>query len=260
MDINIVLTQLNVGASNIDIEGEVTYSDQPEHKEGISAKNNKPYDFWSQWVVIKDKTGSLGCSLGLTDPKYKLENGIKARVKGKLKEWDGKKSLTNAKLVGLSDRGKVTDVEQEVAEQYFEEKAREEKKENVIEKPIDKNSVWEMKDLRIARECAVKAVTELVTAKIMPSKEFFNFADTIVKYIYNGNGKKEKKSILHDDREPLEVISDEPLFPADEIEEAVNEKEKGNSYDNALPFNGKKKALKKVSKAEDFITDDSMPD
>ena len=106
----------------------------------------------------------------------------------------------------------------------------------------------------------MKAVTELAVAKIITGTDFFHFANTIVKYIYNGkvNGK-EKKSILHDNRQPLEVISEEPLFPAEEIENAVNEREKEEqgSFDNPIKTKLKRKA---ISKAEDFIAPADMPE
>jgi len=271
MKIKTVLTEVNIGASNIDIEGNIVYTDPPKHI--VSPPDvKKPYDFWSQWIVIEDETGKLGCSVVLSDPKYKLEKGTIGRITGKLKEWEGKKSISG-KLVGISKGNKTTDVQMEIAEEYFEEKAKEgatkgaiikEEKAIPVKAKID-NNVWEEKDLRIARECAVKSVTELAVAKIITGKQFFPFANTIVKYIYNGkvNGK-EKKSILRNDREPLEIINDDAPFPAEEIENAVNEKEKqeetkrkGSSFNNTIPFKGKRK---KVAEAEDFLPPEEMPD
>jgi len=277
------IDNLDVGMSNIEIEGEVVYTDQPENKKGISKKTNKPYDFWSQWVVIQDDTGKIGCSVSIDKEEYKLDKGVVARVKGKLKEWKGKRKI-EGKLVAISKGDRVTDVQQEVAEEYFEKKAKEEKppergygeyqaeekdKEESVKpylypqlplqiKVKEKDNVWEAKDLRIARECAIKAVTELVANKIMESKDFFVFANTIVKYIYNGkvnNGNgdgdgKKKVGLLHDKREPLEVIDKDKPFPGeptkeelDEVERAVNEKEDipGSSINNAIPFRGKAK-------------------
>ena len=64
----------------------------------------------------------------------------------------------------------------------------------------------------------------------------------------DGDGKK-KVSLLHEKREPLEVIDKEAAFPdevREEIEEAVNKREKeekaGSSYNSAIPFRGKAKA------------------
>lgn len=255
------VNSLEIGMSNIEIEGEVTYIEVPENRKGVSKKTNKPYDFWSQRIFIDDGTGNIECSISVKDENGGIEKGVIARVKGKLGEWQGNKNI-QGKLIAISKGDKVTDVQQEKAEEYFEEKAKEEKKEEVkvVEKPVDKNDIWEAKDLRIARECAVKAVTELAVAKIITGTDFFHFANTIVKYIYNGkvNGK-EKKSILHDDRQPLEVISDEPLFPAEEIENVVNEREKEEhgSFEMSIPFKGKRK---KVAVAEDFLPPEKMPE
>lgn len=271
------INNLDVGMSNIEIEGEVTYTMAPRFVEGDNEKGH--YEFYSQFVVIEDETGKIGCSITIEKEEYKLEKGVIARVKGKLEEYKDKKGQMvkkiQGKLVGISKGGKVTDVQQEVAEEFFEEKRTEAMKNQIIKEnkltekikanqitsePIDKNDIWEAKDLRIARECAVKAVTELAVAKIITGTDFFHFANTIVKYIYNGkvNGK-EKKSILHDNRQPLEVISEEPLFPAEEIENAVNEREKEEqgSFDNPIKTKLKRKA---ISKAEDFIAPADMPE
>jgi len=263
------IDNLDIGMSNIEIEGKVTYTEIPEHREGESPKaKGGHYDFWSQRIFIDDGTGNIECNISVKDENDGIIKGVVARVKGKLTEWQGKRTI-QGKLIAISKGDKVTDVQQERAEEYFEEKAKEEKTKVAIVKeekaiPVKAkvdNNVWEEKDLRIARECAVKAVTELTVAKIITGKQFFPFANTIVKYIYNGkvNGK-EKKSILRNDREPLEIINDDAPFPAEEIENAVNEKEKReeeNSYHKAIPFKGKRKA---VSVAKDFIAKGEMPD
>jgi len=263
------IDNLDVGMSNIEIEGKVTYEKAPRHIEGDNERGH--YDFYSQFVVIDDSTGKIGCNVSMEKETYRLEKGVMARVKGKLEQYKDKngemqKSL-KCSLVGISKGGKETDVQLEVAEEYFDEKAREAKEEKPapIEKPTEKpsNNVWEAKDLRIARECAVKAVTELICAKIMKSKDFFDFADTIVKYIYNGLTKKPKGKVTKADRIKLakniikehgsvEVKDEDAPFP--------DEDEPGSSYDNAKPYKGKKKALKKVSSADDFISNEELPD
>ena len=212
------------GVSGIEIEGTVTDVETPEHREGEGKKGH--YDFWSQKVWIDDGTGIFECSIGVKSEDDGIKAGVVARIKGKITEYpanSGNRKLQGS-LVGISRRdGKVTDVQQKRAEEYFENKKEEEclKSTKTLQKGTEEKSnitkdtsvdKWEAKDLRIAHECAVKAITELVANKIMESKEFFNFADTIIKYIYNGNG------------------------------------------------GGKKKALKPISKAEDFIAPADMPD
>jgi len=266
------IANLDVGMSNIEIEGKVTYEKAPRHIEGDNERGH--YDFYSQFVVIDDGTGKIGCNVSIEKEEYRLKKGVMARVKGKLEEYKDKngemqKSL-KCSLVGISKGDKTTDVQLEVAKEFFDDKAKEsigrqivekEEKSAPVAKPSEKpsNNVWEEKDLRIARECAVKAVTELVCAKIMKSKDFFNFADSLVKYIYNGAEKpatKEEKlalarHIAEEKKGKLELreghtglLEDKELTEEEiaEIENAVNEKEEpGSSYDNDVPFKGKRK-------------------
>jgi len=257
------ISNLDTGMSNIEIEGKVTYAKAPRHIEGDNERGH--YDFYSQFVYIEDDSGKIGCDISINKEEYKLEQGVIARVKGKLDEYQGTKKI-KGKLIGISKGNKTTDVQQEVAEEYFDKKAKEEKTAPVA-KPTEtpSNNIWEAKDLRIARECAVKAVTELVCAKIMKSKDFFNFADSIVKYIYNGAEKETTKEerlalarhIAEGKKGKLELregqtglLEDKELTEEEiaEIENAVNEQEEpGSSYDNAIPFKGKRKGKTKVT-------------
>jgi len=110
----------------------------------------------------------------------------------------------------------------------------------------------------------------------MESKDFFNFADSLVRYIYNGAEKEATKEeklalarhIAEGKKGKLEVKDGDAPFPGEltekeiaEIENAVDEQEEpGSSPNNAIPFKGKKKAIKKVSKGEDFIAPEDMPE
>lgn len=275
------IDSLDIGMSNISIEGKITYTLAPRHVEGDNKKGH--YDFWSQFVVIEDETGKIGCSVSIEKEEYKLEEGMIARIKGKLEEYKDKKGIMQksirGSLVGISKGGKITDVQLEVAKEFFDDKAKEtiaiqkamqtEVKSEKEKIPI---SVWEEKDLRIARECAIKAVTELICNKIMKNKDFFTFADTIVKYIYDGIKEKTKSikkatkagklKIARDtveSSEPLKV-KDEDVSPvSDELtEEDIEEikktvEEPGSSYDNAIEFKSKKKRNSKGETADEDI-------
>ena len=314
MEIKKVLTELDIGMSNISVEGEVTYTETPENRKGVSKKTNKPYDFWSQRIFIDDGTGSIECSISVKDENDGIEKGVIARVKGKLGEWQENRNI-QGKLLGISKGGKETDVQQERAEQYFEEKAKierladkvEKPKENPSDTPTSKQSgniknnngyynrenywedkhewdkhTWKYNRAGMSRSNGVNYAKDMIDIllkhKIIEPKEnevmtyFWGLVGEFGRYIFGGekpdNGKpKEKKGLLRDDRQPLKIIDEDAPFPGepskeeiDEVESAVNKKEKGSSYDNALPFEGKKKALKKVSKAEDFVAADNMPD
>ena len=62
------IDNLDIGISNIEIEGEVTYTEIPEHREGESPKaKGSHYDFWSQRIFIDDGTGNIECSISVKD-------------------------------------------------------------------------------------------------------------------------------------------------------------------------------------------------
>jgi len=264
------INNLDVGMSNIEIEGSITYTKDPRHVEGDNERGH--YDFWSQFIVIDDGTGKIGCNCSIAKEEYMLKVGVVAKVKGKLEQYEDKngeiqKSI-RCSLVGISEEDKTTDAQQKTAEGYFEDKTKEEKKIPIRE--ISEN-VREENELRIVREVAIKASTELVCAKVMKSKDFFTFSNTIVKYIYNGqigdkeqSDKEEKIGLSRHivEGEKLEVreghendsIIDEEKIIDDE------ENEPGSSPDNAIPYKGKEKKLKKISGAEDFIVEENIPE
>ena len=297
------IDNLDIGMSNIEIEGEVAFEMSPKHIEGDNERGH--YDFYSQFVVIDDGTGKIGCGVSIEKEEYRLKKGVVARIKGKFEEYKDKKGemvkKLQGKLIAISKGDKITDVQQEVAEGYFNERAKINRLANKneaatevqahgfdgletvdpmykksTEKPIDKNAIWEAKDLRIARECSVKAVTELVCAGIIKGNDtgkiganFFCFADTIVKYIYNGNQQqkaKPKGKPATAKKEKLALARHLANAPGKlELKEGHTgllgeEKEPGSNPENAIPFKGKKKALKKVSEAEDFVNESDYID
>lgn len=56
---------LDDGMSGISCSGMVTYAKQAVNK--IGEHNGQPYNFWIQFVVIKDTTGDIGVNLNLGD-------------------------------------------------------------------------------------------------------------------------------------------------------------------------------------------------
>jgi len=137
------IDNLDIGMSNIEIEGKVTYEKAPRHIEGDNDKGH--YDFYSQFVVIDDGTGKIGCNVTFGKEEYKLEKGVIARVKGKLEEYKDKngemqKSL-KCSLVGISKGNKETDVQLEVAKEFFDDKAKESMGRQIVEKEEIETSV-----------------------------------------------------------------------------------------------------------------------
>jgi len=299
MDIKEV-KKLDEGISNIEIEGKVTYEKAPRHIEGDNERGH--YDFYSQFVVIDDGTGKIGCNVSIEKEAYRLEKGVMARVKGKLEEYKDKngemqKSL-KCSLVGISKGDKTTDVQLEVAKEFFDDKAKEEKTAPVA-KPTEKPNAYQSKDnywedklewekytwkynrAGMSRSNGINFATNMVnvllTNKVIETKEdivmesFWNLASIFGKYIFSGEKevgvaikeatKEEKLALARHTAEgkkgKLELreghvglLGDLELTEEEiaEIDNIVDEKEEpGSSYDNAVPFKGKRKGKTKVT-------------
>lgn len=149
-------------------------------------KPNEGQYGWSQFIVLKDKTGEQGCWLKLDSEEDKISKNSSIKVKGKVgEEYEDskgkmKRSLNNCEFEVV---GKV-----QAHAQSKSQGNGNGSKEGYWEKKF----VWDQKvHFSIVRECAIKAVTEL--AKINPSKtflvkvhtekDFFSFADKIKDYI-----------------------------------------------------------------------------
>ena len=155
--------------------------------EGTAIKVLKPNEGefgWSQFVVLKDETGELGCWLKLDSEVDKVPKGIFIKVKGKVsKEYKDSKGVMKRSLNNCTFEG-------------------DKKAENLTGGSTggngDRDDYWTKKfewerkvHFSIVRECAIKAVTEL--AKVDPSrdffikvnteKDFFKFAEKITDYI-----------------------------------------------------------------------------
>lgn len=170
------LKKLDVGISNVEIEGKVNYVKFAKNFKG--EKDGKKYDFWSQFIVLEDDTDSIGCSINFGKEEDKLEKFNQVKIKGKIEEYKDKNDNIQKKLSGYIVKN---------------EKEKKEEKEKNIEKEKS-NDIWEKKDLRIARECAIKASVELIIAKIIETKDLFSSSKRIVNYIYNGYIEKQKKA------------------------------------------------------------------
>lgn len=182
MEINLSEMNRTKDGDVVEIEGKV-----------ITVKDPKEGEFgWSQRVTIKADGIKQGCWIYFDDKDEQIKQGAYIKIRGKVDEYDFKgKSYKSV-------NGNVIDETVE-AEDFKEEENVSQAKQAVekpVEKPIqepekDMNKVWEEKDLRIARECAIKAVTEMVGYEVFPCSlkftgEYFKFADEIVNYIYNG--------------------------------------------------------------------------
>lgn len=166
--------KLDDGVSGITTEGEI-----------IKAPN-KPRESqygWSQFIVLKDDTAEVGSNINIENAEEAYKIGQYIKIKGKISHYKSRGKPC------LSINGNVIDEIVQVEKVSQEKPVESEKKSE--EEPVEKqekdmNKVWEEKDLRIARECAIKAVTELSINGRLIDSDYFGFANTIVDYIYNG--------------------------------------------------------------------------
>ena len=160
----------------VELEGKVFRANDP---------NEGEYG-WSQFIVVKDDTGEQGCWLKLDGEEDKVSKGSTISLKGKVgKEYTDKRgkkarSVNNCEFsVKSSDTKDIQETETTngTKDNYWEKKFKYE---------VQRDPKVQ---LAIARQCAIKAVTELAVSasKILPlktEKDYFAFADKIVSYIY----------------------------------------------------------------------------
>ena len=239
--------KLDDGVSGIIIEGKIIKT----------PKEPRDSEFgWSQMIILKDDTGEIGSWINIESAEDAYKVGQYIKVKGKVSKYvkGGKPgiSLNNANVIdAIVQRG--------YGEEYAEEKDKEESVKNVsqakpitqpntqpISQPIksekDMDKVWEDKDLRIARECAIKAVTELVVAKIVSWEDsVFVIADKMVNYIYKGLNEITSEAITKESGGMVEEVSEK-------IEEQITEGAKTARIEQAREIVGKATKLTEPQK------------
>jgi len=163
----------------------------------LKAPNSNDFDggiVWSQFVILKDSTGEQGCWLKLDSQEDAVTKGTQISIKGKLgKEYTtsrGKKarSINNCDFEVI---GKV---------QAPAESSGQSSQSGTTTQSGTKDIYWEKKfkyevlrdpkvQLIIVRQTAIKAVTELASSggsMIKNKKDYYNWADEIVSYIFKG--------------------------------------------------------------------------
>jgi len=190
--------KLDDGISGITIEGKI-----------IKTPGN-PRDSqygWSQMVVLKDDTGEISSWINIESAEDAYKVGQYIKVQGKVSKY------VKGGKPGISlNNGKVVDeiIQRGYGEEYAEEKDKEESvkikdvsQEKPINQPIsqpvkpekDMDKVWEDKDLRMARESALKNIADYVGTNLVKLEERFKYAQEDVDFIYNGLEKITSEAI-----------------------------------------------------------------
>jgi hypothetical protein len=100
---------LDNGIKGVVVSGKVTKAFPAEHKTGTSASTGKPYDFWSQNIIVIDATGSITCGLGLNDSIEAVVGGQSITVSGTVGDYKGAKQLQRCKIVMAAPQPSGTD-------------------------------------------------------------------------------------------------------------------------------------------------------
>lgn len=95
---------LDDGIGGVQLQAQIKFVQDAKNITGTSAKG--PYDFWAQFIVLEDGSGSIGVSITMTDPQFAYtvqDKGKLVTVKGTVASYvkDGQtiKKLDRAKLV-----------------------------------------------------------------------------------------------------------------------------------------------------------------
>lgn len=180
--------QLDKDTANVEIEGEITFAKDPMNFKS-KPEDKKQYDFWSQWLFVKDETESMGVSITMGEEGDRVDQGDRIKVKGKIDEYTDRDGIMQKKLMG-----KIVKPKEEI-KAGAEEKKQETKVTKVAKKTLvealteDEIKGREQIEKRNIRVKATEISSKLVVAnKLEGIKRLFSFAEKIVKYIY-GNYK-----------------------------------------------------------------------
>lgn len=204
----------------IELEGKVFRLKEPNSKE---FEGNV---VWSQFIVVKDATGEQGCWLKLDEEGDKVSKGSSIKIKGKLGEEYTEKRSGKLKRSVNNCEFEVIGKVQAHAQSSSSAKGN---GNGAREEYWAKKFEWDKKvQFIIVRECAIKAVTELAkvdpgkgkfSIKLNTEKDFFEFAEKIVGYVYSEYAKTLKGEIVgtSEDGTPKVETKEERIEKAREV-------------------------------------------
>ncbi len=100
------IKQLDVGISGLKCSGSVGFVGNAKNVKG--EYNGKPYDFWTQFVVIEDNGDSIGVNLRLDAENQAITRSDKGNLitieKAELRDYNDKKGKKQLSLSGLLSR------------------------------------------------------------------------------------------------------------------------------------------------------------
>ena len=170
--------RLDDGVSGITIEGRIIKTPKEPRDSEYG---------WSQMIVLKDDTGEISSWINIENAENAYEIGQYIKIKGKVSKY----MKGNKPGISLNNGNVIDEIQKD--EEVSQEKPEVNVTTTVNNKNMDK--VWENKDLRIARESALKNITEYVVAGLVKLGNRFDYANEDVDFIYNGLGKITSEAI-----------------------------------------------------------------
>lgn len=143
--------KLDEGTAGVSIKGKIVFSLAP--KNIVSEPNaQKQFNFWSQFIAIEDKTGSIGANITFGEEKDKKVNGEIVEIKGTIHKYEAINKKTGQKEEKIVlNNAKVIEPE----------KPKEETKTSPKEKPssqvTNNNTNLKMNEKDIRKEAAIIA-------------------------------------------------------------------------------------------------------
>jgi len=129
--------------SDITLEATITLALKPKNVKG--SKDNRKWDFWSQFGVINDGTADIGCDLKTDKAENAFTKGMKIKVeKAETDIYKDKNGKTQRKLT----KGKVVALTKKAAEPAKNNNGYETLSDG---RTVVSREVWEKKDNRISR-------------------------------------------------------------------------------------------------------------
>jgi hypothetical protein len=173
--------QLDEGTGGVVIKGKVVFILTPKHVVSEPGAQKK-FDFWSQFIAVEDKTGSMGANITFGEEEEKKTNGDIVEVKGTIHKYEAINKKTGEKEEKIVlNSAKVVEPE----------KPKEEVKQEIKEGGILEQINTEMTAKEIRKEAVAIAFAYGDKDVIA---DCFNLAKLIVSYIISGKLEGEKPS------------------------------------------------------------------
>ena len=116
--------KLDEGTAGVTVKGKVNFCLTPKHVVS-EPEAKKKYDFWSQFIVVEDKTGGMGANITFGEDEDKKKNGDMVEVRGTIHKYEATNKKTGEKEEKIVlNSAKVVEPEKPKEEPKLSEKGK----------------------------------------------------------------------------------------------------------------------------------------